>query len=174
VATQKRVVRSKVPETGGPFNLGVTYGPLLFVSGLPPFREDYALQMREARARGEKPPPYVPEPFDDQVRVVMDHLKQVVEAAGSNMDCLLKVIVWLKDQTRAEAFDRIYRTYFSSAEALPTRTRMQAGRTPMDCELEVEAIGYIPGAGRGASPSRKRAAKKPPRKSARSGKRARR
>jgi hypothetical protein len=84
------------------------------------------------------------------------------------------VIVWLKDQTKAEAFDRIYRTYFSSTEALPTRTRMQAGRTPMDCELEVEAIGYIPGAGRGASPARKRAAKKPPRKSARSGKRARR
>ena len=25
---------------------------------------------------------------------------------------------------------------------LPARTRMQAGRTPMDCALEVEAIGY--------------------------------
>lgn len=74
----------------------------------------------------------------------MDHLKALVEAAGSNMDCLLKVIVWLKDQRQQEAFDRIYRTYFSSAEALPARTRMQAGRTPMDCALEVEAIGYVP------------------------------
>jgi 2-iminobutanoate/2-iminopropanoate deaminase len=27
---------------------------------------------------------------------------------------------------------------------LPARTRMQAGRTPMDCALEVEAIGYVP------------------------------
>jgi hypothetical protein len=115
--------------------------------------------MREARARGEKPPPYVPEPFDDQVRVVMDHVKGVVEAAGSNMDCLLKVIVWLKDQTKAEAFDRIYRAYFSSPEALPTRTRMQAGRTPMDCELEVEAIGYIPGETWGAPVRTQRAAK---------------
>ena len=150
MALKKKVVKSGVPETGGPFNLGVAYGPLLFVSGLPPFREAYARQMREARERGEKPPLYVPEPFDDQVRVVMDHVKAVVEAAGSNMDCLLKVIVWLKDQTKAEAFDRIYRTYFSSTELLPARTRMQAGRTPMDCELEVEAIGYIPGAGWGA------------------------
>ena len=174
MATRKKVVRSGVPETGGPFNLGVAYGPLLFVSGLPPFRGDYARQMREARARGEKPPQYVPEPFDEQVRVVMDHLKQVVEASGSNMDCLLKVIVWLKDQTRAEAFDRIYRTYFSSADALPTRTRMQAGRTPMDCELEVEAIGFIPGAAWGAPPARKRAAKKPARKAARKARRARR
>ena len=159
MALKKKVVRSGVPETGGPFSLGVTYGPLLFVSGLPPFREDYAREMREARARGEKPPPYVPESFDDQVRIVMDHVKNVVEAAGSNMDCLLKVIVWLKDQTRAEAFDRIYRTYFSSADTLPTRTRMQAGRTPMDCELEVEAIGYIPGASWGAPPRAKPAAK---------------
>ena len=27
---------------------------------------------------------------------------------------------------------------------LPARTRIQAGRTPMDCGLEVEAIGYVP------------------------------
>jgi 2-iminobutanoate/2-iminopropanoate deaminase len=58
----------------------------------------------------------------------MDHMKALVETAGSNMDCLLKVIVWLKDQAKQEEFDRIYRTYFSSQEALPARTRMQAGR----------------------------------------------
>jgi len=29
-------------------------------------------------------------------------------------------------------------------QRLPARTRMQAGRTPMDCGLEVEAIGYVP------------------------------
>jgi 2-iminobutanoate/2-iminopropanoate deaminase len=74
----------------------------------------------------------------------MDHMKKLVEAAGSNMDCLLKVIVWLKDQRQQEEFDRIYRSYFSSPETLPARTRMQAGRTPMDCGLEVEAIGYVP------------------------------
>jgi 2-iminobutanoate/2-iminopropanoate deaminase len=60
------------------------------------------------------------------------------------MDCLLKVVVWLKDQTDQEAFDRIYRSYFTSDESLPTRTRMQAGRTPMDCALEIDAIGYVP------------------------------
>ena len=30
----------------------------------------------------------------------------LVEAAGSHMDCLLKVIVWLKDQSQQEDFDR--------------------------------------------------------------------
>jgi 2-iminobutanoate/2-iminopropanoate deaminase len=60
------------------------------------------------------------------------------------MDCLLKATVWLKDQSTQERFDRIYRRYFSSAETLPARTRMQAGRTPLDCALEIDAIGYVP------------------------------
>jgi 2-iminobutanoate/2-iminopropanoate deaminase len=140
----KQVITADVPETGGPFNLCVKYGNLIFISGLPPFEEDYASRLRDARAKGEPIPPFPDIPFEQQTRIVMDHLKRLIEAAGSNMDCLLKVIVWLKDQRQQEAFDRIYRTYFSSTATLPARTRMQAGRTPMDCGLEVEAIGYVP------------------------------
>jgi 2-iminobutanoate/2-iminopropanoate deaminase len=140
----KEVIRAGVPETGGPFNLCVKHGNLIFVSGLPPFAADYAATLRDARAKGQPIPPFPDIPFERQVRIVMDHLKQLVEAAGSNMDCLLKVIVWLKDQRQAEEFDRIYRGYFTSPDTLPARTRMQAGRTPMDCGLEVEAIGYVP------------------------------
>ncbi|WP_458096117.1 RidA family protein [Roseomonas sp. WA12] len=141
---EKEVVRSDVPETGGPFNLCVKRGDLIFISGLPPFEEAYCAQLRAARAEGRPLPPMPDIAFERQVEIVMDHMKRLMEAAGSNMDCLLKVIVWLKDQTQQEAFDRIYRRYFSSNEALPARTRMQAGRTPMDCALEVEAIGYVP------------------------------
>jgi 2-iminobutanoate/2-iminopropanoate deaminase len=141
---EKQVIRADVPETAGPFNLCVRYGNMIFVSGLPPFDEGYAGKLRAARAAGQPIPPFPDIPFERQVRIVMDHMKKLVEAAGSNMDCLLKVIVWLKDQRQQEEFDRIYRTYFSSPEALPARTRMQAGRTPMDCGLEVEAIGYVP------------------------------
>jgi 2-iminobutanoate/2-iminopropanoate deaminase len=139
----KEVIAADVPETGGPFNLCVKYGNLIFISGLPPFEEEYASRLRAARAKGDPIPPFPDMPFEKQARVVMDHLKALVEAAGSNMDCLLKVIVWLKDQRDQETFDRIYRSYFSNPAALPSRTRMQAGRTPMDCGLEVEAIGYV-------------------------------
>ena len=83
-------------------------------------------------------------PFEEQATVVMDHLKEIVEAAGSTMDHLLKVNVWLKNQSDSPVFDRVYRTYFKSIETMPARTRLQAGGTPMDCGLEVEAIGYIP------------------------------
>jgi 2-iminobutanoate/2-iminopropanoate deaminase len=141
---QKQVIRADAPEIAGPFNLCVRYGDMIFISGLPPFDEDYASKLREARARHLPIPPFPDIPFEQQVRIVMDHMKRLVEAAGSNMDCLLKVIVWLKDQRQQEEFDRIYRGYFSSSDALPASTRMQAGRTPMNCGLEVEAIGFVP------------------------------
>jgi 2-iminobutanoate/2-iminopropanoate deaminase len=140
----KQVITADVPATGGPFNLCVRHGDMVYVSGLPPFDESYCASLRAARANGRAIPPFPDTPFEVQARRVMDHLAALVEAAGSNMECLLKVVVWLKDQSDQEEFDRIYRGYFSSAEALPTRTRMQAGRTPMDCALEIDAIGYVP------------------------------
>jgi len=140
----KQVINADVPETGAPFNLCVRYGNLIFISGLPPFDAEFSSRLRDARARGLPLPPFPDLPFERQARIVMDHLKRLVEAAGSNMDCLLKVIVWLKDQRQQEEFDRIYRSYFTGTATLPARTRMQAGRTPLDCGLEVEAIGYVP------------------------------
>ena len=140
----KEVVRCAVPEMGGPINTAVTFGPLIFISGLPPFGEAFCTAMRDARTKGEPLPKYEAPSFEQECRIVMDHMKMALEAAGSNMDCLLKVTVWLKDQTQQETFDRVYRSYFSSFDKLPARTRMQAGRTPMDCGLEIEAIGYVP------------------------------
>ena len=141
---EKQIIKAGVPETSGPFNMCVRYGDMIFISGLPPFEEEYCAALRAARAAGTPIPPFPNVPFERQVEIVMDHMKRLVEAAGSNMDCLLKVTAWMKDQTQQEAFDRIYRRYFTSTETLPARTRMQAGRTPMDCGLEIEAIGYVP------------------------------
>jgi 2-iminobutanoate/2-iminopropanoate deaminase len=141
---EKQNFDAGLPGSNAPFNLCVRHDDLIFVSGLPPFDEEFSAALREAREQGRPIPPFPNPPFADQVRLVMDNLKKLVEAAGSNMDCLLKVIVWLRDQRDSEEFDRIYRTYFTSRETLPARTRIQAGRTPLDCGLEVEAIGYVP------------------------------
>lgn len=141
---EKRNYDAGLPSTNAPFNLCVRHGDLIFISGLPPFDEKFSRDVREAREHGRPVPPFPNPPFAEQVRLVMDNLRKLAEAAGSNMDCLLKVIVWLRDQRDSEEFDRIYRTYFTSRDTLPARTRIQAGRTPMDCGLEVEAIGYVP------------------------------
>jgi 2-iminobutanoate/2-iminopropanoate deaminase len=144
VFMEKSVIESAVPDLGVPLNMAVRYGDLLFVSGIPPFKEEFAAQLRAARSSGKPLPRFPDMPFEEQATVVMDYLKTIVEAAGSTMDHLLKVNVWLKNQSDAPVFDRVYRRYFSSRQTLPARTRLQAGGTPMDCGLEVEAIGYVP------------------------------
>jgi 2-iminobutanoate/2-iminopropanoate deaminase len=143
---QKHVIRHPlVPETGGPFNMAVRYGGWIFISGLPPFDAAFCAELRAARL-ADRPLPKAPaRPIAEDARIVLDHMKLLLEAAGSSMDHLLKVVVWLRDQDDNVAFDKVYRSYFSSAAALPARTRIQAGRTPLDCGLEIDAIGYVPG-----------------------------
>ncbi|MEQ9123380.1 MAG: RidA family protein [Alphaproteobacteria bacterium] len=142
---KKEVIRTdKVPETGGPFNLCVRRGDMVYVSGLPPFQEDFCRQLRDARASGAPLPKYQRKSIEDETVIVMNHLKWLLEAAGSSMEHMLKTTVWLRDQKEQAAFDKIYRSYFSSDEALPSRTRMQAGATPFDCGLEIDAIAYVP------------------------------
>jgi 2-iminobutanoate/2-iminopropanoate deaminase len=140
----KQVIKADVPEAGATFNHCIKFGNMIFISGLPPFDAEYSAQLRNARANKQPLPPFPDIPFEKQVHIVMTHMKRLVEAAGSNMDCLLKVNVWLKDQSKQEEFDRVYRTYFTNFETLPARTRLQVGRLPLDCGVEVEAVGYVP------------------------------
>jgi 2-iminobutanoate/2-iminopropanoate deaminase len=141
---EKQVITAGILGTGGPINLAVKHGNMIYISGLPPFTPEFAQSMIDARKNGQPLPKFPDIPFEQQVRIVMDNMRKLMAAAGSNMDCLLKVIVWLRDQTQSETFDRIYREYFSSPETWPARTRMQAGRTPLDMGLEVDAVGYVP------------------------------
>ena len=48
---EKQVITADVPETGGPFNLCVRHGDLIYVSGLPPFEAAYCEALRQARTR---------------------------------------------------------------------------------------------------------------------------
>jgi 2-iminobutanoate/2-iminopropanoate deaminase len=43
---EKQVITADVPETGGPFNLCVRHGDLIYVSGLPPFEAAYCEALR--------------------------------------------------------------------------------------------------------------------------------
>ena len=142
---KKRVIRDpRVPETGGPFNLCVSYNGMVYVSGLPPFQEDFCEGLRAARENGQPLPKYQRKSIEEETEIVMNHMKWLLESAGSSLEHLLKVVVWLRDQSDQARFDKVYRSYFTDTERLPTRTRMQAGGTPFDCALEIDAIGYIP------------------------------
>src|SRR5262249_29986255 len=72
-APEKQNYDAGLPSSNAPFNLCVRYGDLIFISGLPPFDEAYSAALREAREKGLPIPPFPNPPFEQQVRLGMDH-----------------------------------------------------------------------------------------------------
>jgi 2-iminobutanoate/2-iminopropanoate deaminase len=75
--------------------------------------------------------------IEGQARQVFDNLRRCLEAAGSSLDEVVKVTAYLADLADFEAYNGVYRQYFSAP--YPARTTVQAGLAP-GLRLEVEAI----------------------------------
>jgi len=143
---EKKIVRHPdVPETGGPYNNALIHDNLIYISGLTAFGAEFSAQLKEARATGKPTPTRIPPmPVEEQTHMIMKHMCLLLEAGGSNIDCLLKVVVWLSDLDQMRPIDAVYRSYFSSPDTMPTRTRIETSRLPFECAVEIDAIGYVP------------------------------
>lgn len=84
----------------------------------------------------------IPKGISEQVRLVMDHIKRILESAGTSMDNVLKTTVFLKDRSYHIPYDEIYRTYFKNG--YPARATVVAEMMHEDFLIEIEAIAWIP------------------------------
>jgi 2-iminobutanoate/2-iminopropanoate deaminase len=84
----------------------------------------------------------IPESFADQLRLVLDNIKVILESAGSSMDNILKTTVFLKDRAYHVEYDDIYREYFKSG--YPARSTVVAELMHEDFLLELEAVAWMP------------------------------
>ena len=82
----------------------------------------------------------------DEARLVLENLKAVLEAAGSSLEHVVKVMAFLSNMDDFAAFNEVYKEYFSSNP--PARSCIQAGRLPFDFQVEVEAIAVLPDGGK--------------------------
>ncbi|MFQ5457671.1 MAG: RidA family protein [Myxococcota bacterium] len=79
--------------------------------------------------------------FAEEARATLDHLKRTLEAAGSSLDRVLKVTVYLQDIRDYRAWNEIYGAYFSAP--YPPRACIQAANMPFDVRVQVEAIAHL-------------------------------
>ena len=73
-----------------------------------------------------------------QTAQALDNLAAVLDAAGSSLEDVLKVTVFLADIEDFEAMNETYATYFDSAP--PARSAIQAGALPAGAAVEIEAV----------------------------------
>jgi 2-iminobutanoate/2-iminopropanoate deaminase len=75
-----------------------------------------------------------------QTRRALDNLRACLEAAGSDLEHIVKVTAFLVDLGDFEAYNEVYREYFS--EPYPARTTVGAA-LPGELRVEIEAIARL-------------------------------
>jgi len=74
----------------------------------------------------------------DQTERVMQNLKAVLAAAGSDLNLVVKATVFLTDMNEFGAMNEIYGRFFG--EAPPARSTVEVSRLPKDVRVEIDVI----------------------------------
>lgn len=76
-----------------------------------------------------------------QTKQVLENLKAILEAGGSNLESVMKTTVFLKDMNEFPEMNEVYAHYFRNTP--PARTTVEVSRLPKDARVEIEAIGLV-------------------------------
>ncbi len=120
------IVTSRAPRPLGPYPHARRLGNLLFLSGIGP-------RHRETEQ--------IPEGIEAQTRACIENVKAILEDAGSSLEKVVDVTVFLTDIERDfAAFNRVYREYFETLDMQPTRTTVGVVALPVPISVELKVI----------------------------------
>ena len=114
----------KAPGAIGPYSQAIKAGNMIFCSGQIPIDI----------ATGE----FVSQDVAEQTEQVLKNLTAVLEAAGTDLNSVVKTTVFLADMNDFAAMNEVYARYFT--ENKPARATVQAARLPRDAKVEIECI----------------------------------
>lgn len=121
------VATERAPRAIGPYSQAVRSGNFLFASGQIPIDP----------ATGE----FVAGGITEQTEQVMRNVSAILEAAGADLQKVVKTTVFLADMDDFTAMNEVYGRYFG--ENPPARATVQAARLPRDARVEIEAIAIL-------------------------------
>jgi 2-iminobutanoate/2-iminopropanoate deaminase len=121
---KKAVFPTRGPKPVGPYSPAIVHGDLVFVSGQGPMNPD--------TGRVEKGD------MEAEMKIAMENVRLLLEAAGSGMDRVLKTTVYLVDVEDFARMNALYKTYFT--EPYPARTTIQAAALPLGIHFEIDVI----------------------------------
>lgn len=125
--TKQIVHTDNAPQPVGTYSQAVKVGNLLLVSGQLPINPD----------SGE----LVTGNFKERTRQVLNNLKNIVEAAGTNMNKVVKTNVYLTDLSNFAEVNEVYSEFFPSDP--PARAAVQVSKLPLNTDIEIECIAEI-------------------------------
>jgi 2-iminobutanoate/2-iminopropanoate deaminase len=127
---KSRVSTSAAPAAIGPYSQAVRIGEFIYSSG----------QVALDPASGA----VVPGGITEQTTRVMENLKAVLAAAGSDLPRVVKTVVFLKDMNDFTAMNAVYAQYLATDGVVaPARSTVEVARLPKDALVEIEVIATI-------------------------------
>lgn len=115
------------PGAIGPYSQAVKAGGMVFCSGQIPIDP----------ATGE----FVSEVVAEQTEQVLKNLGEVLTAAGTSLNSVVKTTVFLADMNDFAEMNEVYSRYFS--ENKPARATVQAAGLPRGARVEIDCIAVL-------------------------------
>lgn len=72
-------------------------------------------------------------------RLVFEHMKAIIKAAGITMDSVVRVDIFLKDLNDFSMVNEVYQEYFQGP-IYPARQTVQVAKLPLDAPIEASCI----------------------------------
>eukprot|EP00768_Dysnectes_brevis_P002776 gnl/Dysnectes_brevis/203_a232_9657.p1 GENE.gnl/Dysnectes_brevis/203_a232_9657~~gnl/Dysnectes_brevis/203_a232_9657.p1 ORF type:complete len:128 (+),score=21.13 gnl/Dysnectes_brevis/203_a232_9657:79-462(+) len=120
------VVTDKALGAVGPYSQAVKFNGMVYTSGC------IGMVMEDGS---------VPPTIEEQTHIAMTHLTNIVEAAGSSLDKIIKITVFLKNMDDFSKFNAIYGSIIP--KPYPARSCVEVARLPKDVLVELEAIASL-------------------------------
>ncbi len=134
-------VKSDIAQPLANYTEAFRAGGLVFAAGQLP--TDFVTGIPE-QARTDPSFPFYGSDIKKRTRYVLDNLAKTFAAAGSSLDHIVKAQVFLEDLDEFDAFDEVWKEYFTTP---PARTTVgTTGLLVKDAMIEIDLIGYVPGA----------------------------
>ena len=120
---KKVISTDKAPAAIGPYSQAIEVNGMVYTSGIIPVDP----------ATGN-----IPQGSVEQAKQALTNLSNLLEAAGTSMDNVIKTTVFIKEMNDFGAINEVYATYFTGD--FPARSCVEVARLPKDVMLEIEAI----------------------------------
>ena len=124
---KKEVVTAKAPAAIGPYSQAVVVGDFVFTSGVIPAEAKTGI---------------IPSSVDEQFMRALHNLREVLVAAGSDQDHVIRTTVYMKDLKNFDRFNELYGKMFHN-KPLPARSCVQVAALPKDVEVEIESTAVL-------------------------------
>lgn len=135
----QKILAQKAPEPVGAYPHARRFGDLIFLSGVGPRKPGTkAIPGVELNNNGD----IVSYDVKIQTESVIENIRHILEAAGSSMDKIIDVQVFLTNMKKDfKDFNEVYAKYFTSIGA--TRTTVEVGALPTPIAVEFKVIAAV-------------------------------